>query len=376
MDIHDLPRGKQNSAIPLDRPLPISGDARAGRAAARCGTALVTGATGFVGCHVARLLVSRGRNIRVLTRPGSRLDNVADLPRDAAEIVVGDLTDPKSLRVAMNGCTCLYHVAADYRLWSKDPQELYRANVDGTRSLLQAALDVGVERVVYTSTVGALGIPHDGSPGTEETPVSEADMIGHYKRSKFLAEAEASRLAAQGLNLVIVNPSTPVGENDIKPTPTGKVIVDFLNRRLPAYVDTGLNLIDVRDVAAGIILAGEQGRAGERYILGNKNMTLKAMLDLLAEITGLPAPNVRMPYAIAWLAVGIENLVADRILHREPEHPFEGVKMARHTMFFDATKAVNELGLPQSPVSDALRRAVEWFREKGYVRQSAVGSRQ
>jgi dihydroflavonol-4-reductase len=195
-------------------------------------------------------------------------------------------------------------------------------------------------------------------------------MIGHYKRSKFLAEAEALKFAAAGLNVVIVNPSTPVGENDIKPTPTGRIIVDFLNRRLPAYVDTGLNLIDVRDVAAGIVLAGEQGRSGERYILGNRNVTLKAMLDLLAEITGLPAPRVRMPYAAAWLAVGIENLVADRILRREPAHPFEGVKMARHRMFFDASKAVRELGLPQSPVEDALRRAVEWFRANGYVNAS------
>lgn len=331
------------------------------------GLSLITGATGFVGCHVARLLASLGRPIRVLVRPGSRRDNVAGLPQDVAEIVVGDLTDPASLRSALNGCSRLYHVAADYRLWSKDPQELYRANVDGTRSLLQAAVDAGVERVVYTSTVGALGIPHDGTPGTEDTPVRESDMIGHYKRSKFLAEAEASRFAANGLNVVIVNPSTPVGENDIKPTPTGKIIVDFLNRRLPAYVDTGLNLIDVRDVAAGILLAGEHGRTGERYILGNKNMTLKAMLDLLAEITGQPAPAVKMPYAAAWLAVGIENLIAEHILRREPAHPFEGVKMARHTMFFDPAKAVCELGLPQSPVSEALRRAVEWFRANGYV---------
>ncbi len=331
-------------------------------------SALVTGATGFVGCHVARLLASQGQRIRVMVRSGSRLDNVAGLPGDLAEIVVGDLTNPSSLRAALKGCSRLYHVAADYRLWSKDPRELYRANVDGTRYLLDAAVDAGVERVVYTSTVGALGIPRDGSPGTEDTPVREADMIGHYKRSKFLAEAEAAKFAASGLHLVIVNPSTPVGENDIKPTPTGKIILDFLNCRLPAYVDTGLNLIDVRDVAAGILLAGEHGRAGERYILGNRNMTLKAMLDLLAEITGLPAPRVKMPYAVAWLAVGIENLVTEHILRREPAHPFEGVKMARHTMFFDSAKAVRELHLPQSSVPDALRRAVAWFRANGYVR--------
>jgi dihydroflavonol-4-reductase len=331
----------------------------------RCGPALVTGATGFVGCHVARLLAAQGHHLRVLVREGSRRENLAILPEDRTEVVVGDLTDPASLYAALKGCATLYHVAADYRLWSRDPRELYRANVDGTRSLLTAAKAVGVERVVYTSTVGALGIPGDGTPGTEETPVRETDMIGHYKRSKFLAEAEARRFAADGLNLVIVNPSTPVGENDIKPTPTGQIIVDFLNRRLPAYVDTGLNLIDVRDVAAGIVLAGEHGRSGERYILGNKNITLKAMLDLLAEITGLPAPTIKMPYAAAWLAVGIENLVAEHILRRAPAHPFEGVKMARHTMFFDSAKAVRELGLPQSSVPDALRRAVEWFRANG-----------
>ena len=334
------------------------------------GRMLVTGATGFVGCHVARLLAAQDIELRVLARPGSRRDNLSDLPPDRTQIVEGDLTDPASLRAALEGCSRLYHVAADYRLWSKDPRELYRANVDGTRSILQAARDAGVRRVVYTSTVGALGIPHDGSPGTETTPVHEADMIGHYKRSKFLAEAEAARFAAEGFDVVIVNPSTPVGENDIKPTPTGQIIVDFLNRRVPAYVDTGLNLIDVRDAAAGIVLAGEHGRAGERYILGNRNITLKDLLGMLAGITGLPAPRVKLPYAVAWLAVGAENLFADYILRRAPAHPFEGVKMARHTMFFSPAKAVRELHLPQSPVEEALRRAVDWFRANGYVSAS------
>jgi dihydroflavonol-4-reductase len=332
--------------------------------------ALVTGATGFVGSHVARLLTARGQRIRVLVRRESRLDNLSGLPDDLCERVLGDLTDPASLRAALQGCSRLYHIAADYRLWSKDPRELYRANVDGTRSLLQAARDAGVERVVYTSTVGALGIPRDGTPGTEESPVREADMIGHYKRSKFLAEVEAARLASDGLDVVIVNPSTPVGEADIKPTPTGQIIVDFLNRHLPAYVDTGLNLIDVRDAAAGIVLAGERGRSGQRYILGHRNLTLKAMLELLAEITGQPAPRVKMPYAAAWVAVGIENLFTSYVLRRPPAHPFEGVKMARHAMFFDASKAVRELGLPQSSVRDALQRAVEWFRARGYVNRS------
>jgi len=330
-------------------------------------TALVTGATGFVGCHVARQLAAHGEKMRLLVRASSRRDNIEALDSRLVEVVCGDLTDAASLRDALHGCDTLYHVAADYRLWSKDPQELYRANVDGTRSLLQAAGDAGVTKIVYTSTVGALGIPHDGTPGTESTPVSEADMIGHYKRSKYLAEQEALRFAEQGLPIVIVNPSTPVGENDIKPTPTGQIILDFLNRRLPAFIDTGLNLVDIRDVAAGIILAGEKGQVGERYILGNRDMSLREMLGTLATITGMPAPRIQMPYAVAWLAVGIENVIAERILHRAPAHPFEGVRMARHKMYFSAEKAVRELGMPQSPVEDALQRAVDWFRANGYV---------
>lgn len=332
-------------------------------------TALLTGGTGFVGSHVARLLVERGVRVRALARPNSRRDNLTSLDSRLVEFVCGDLTDAASLREAVKGCDTLYHVAADYRLWAKDPQELYRANVEGTRHLLQAALDAGVRKVVYTSTVGALGIPKDGTPGNEETPVSEAGMIGHYKRSKFLAEQEARSFAEKGLAVVITNPSTPVGENDIKPTPTGQIIVDFLNRKMPAYVDTGLNLIDVRDVAEGTLLAGERGRVGERYILGNRNFALKEMLELLSEITGLPAPKVRMPYGVAWTAVGIENLIAVHLLRRAPAHPFEGVKMARYRMYFDASKAVRELGLPQSPVREALARAVEWFRANGYVRK-------
>lgn len=330
--------------------------------------ALLTGGTGFVGCHVARELVGRGVSVRALVRANSRRDNLSTLDSRLLEQFEGDLTDAESLRSAVKGCDILYHVAADYRLWARDPQELYRANVQGTRDLLQAALDGGVEKVVYTSTVGALGIPHDGTPGTETTPVTEQNMIGHYKRSKFLAEEEARAFVAKGLPIVITNPSTPVGENDIKPTPTGQIIVDFLNRKMPAYVDTGLNLIDVRDVAIGTILAGERGKVGERYILGNRNLKLKEMFEILAEITGIPAPKVKMPYFAAYLAVGIENLVVDKLLHRAPAHPFEGVKMAKHTMFFDASKAVRELGLPQSPVEEALERAVSWFRTNGYTK--------
>lgn len=330
--------------------------------------ALVTGASGFLGCHVALRLAARGQDVRLLVRRSSRRDNIERVPAHRRELAEGDLTDPASLRAAMRGCDALYHVAADYRLWSRDPRELYAANVEGTRNLLLAAAEAGVRRVVYTSTVGALGIPADGAPGTEETQVAERDMIGHYKRSKFLAEQEARRFVCEGLPIVIVNPSTPVGEYDIKPTPTGQIIVDFLNRRLPAYVDTGLNLIDVRDAAEGVILAADRGRVGERYILGNENVSLKQMLNMLSEVSGLPAPRFRMPYALAWAAVGIENLVADRWLRRQPAHPFEGVRMARHNMYFDAVKAVRELGLPQSPVRDAMARAVDWFRSTGYVR--------
>lgn len=329
--------------------------------------ALVTGSTGFVGSHVARLLVERGDRVRLLVRKSSRVENLAALDPRLAERFVGDLADPASLRAAVRGCDRLYHVAADYRLWARDPQELYRANVEGTSQLMAAARDEGMTRIVYCSTVGALGIPHDGSPGNEETPVSETDMIGHYKRSKFQAERAVQQFAAEGLPVVIVNPSTPVGEQDLKPTPTGQIIVDFLNRRLPAYVDTGLNLVDVRDVAAGMLLTAEHGVVGQRYILGNENFTLKQMLELLAEITGLPAPKVQMPYGVAWLAVGMENLIVSGLLRRTPAHPFEGVKMARHKMFFDPSKAVRELGLPQSPVRTALERAVDWFRANGYV---------
>ncbi len=328
---------------------------------------LVTGATGFIGSHVARLLEQRGEKIRLLVRAGSRQDNIARLDPSLTEIICGDLKDSKSLIEAARGCDRLYHVAADYRLWARDPQELYKSNVDGTRSLLQAALDAGVERVVYTSTVGALGIPKDGTPGNEDTPVSLDNMIGNYKRSKYLAEIEAASFVEKGLSVVIVNPSTPVGEMDIKPTPTGQIILDFLNRRLPAFVDTGLNLVDVRDVAQGIILAGDNGKPGRRYILGNQNLSMQQMMQMLDEITGLSAPKIRLPYAAAWLAVGIENLVVDKILHIEPAHPFEGVQMAKYKMFFDASRAVQELGLPQSSVSEALSRAVEWFKTNGYV---------
>ncbi len=331
-------------------------------------TTLVTGATGFIGYHAARLLTQRGESIRVLTRPLSRRDNLDRLDNRLVEVVCGDLKDSATLLKAVDGCEMIYHAAADYRLWSRNPEELYQTNVGGVRNLLEAAQMAGVKRVVYTSTVGALGIPGDGSPGNEETPVTIHDMAGHYKRSKFLAEQEANNFAENGLDLVIVNPSTPVGENDIKPTPTGQIVVDFLNRRLPAYIDTGLNLVDVRDVAEGMLLAGEKGEKGRKYILGNRNTSLCELMKMLAHISGTPAPRFHIPYALAWMAVGAENITMDRILHREPTHPFEGVKMARHKMYFDGSRAVQELGMPQSPVEYALERAVDWFQSNGYVR--------
>jgi dihydroflavonol-4-reductase len=324
---------------------------------------LVTGGTGFVGTHVVRALLDRGDAVRCLVREGNSAANLEGLD---AERAPGDLRDPASLRRALTGVDELYHVAADYRLFLRDPKEIYRTNVEGTEHILRAAADAGVQRVVYTSSVGALGLHRDGTPATEETPVSEADMIGHYKRSKYRAERVAGRWAAEGLPVVIVNPSTPVGDLDVKPTPTGKIIVDFLRRRMPAYVDTGLNLIDVRDVAKGHLLAAERGRAGERYILGHQDLTLKAILDILAEITGLAAPRVRLPHWIP-LAVAACDTGLSRLWHREPRVPLEAARMATKKMWFCADKAVRELGLPQSPVRDALTRAVTWFREKGYA---------
>ena len=300
-------------------------------------TVFVTGGTGFVGHHVVKQLIEHGHRVRALARPTSRTDNLATLD---AEIVVGDLQDLASLRRAVQGCQAVFHVAADYRLWARDPRELYRSNVDGTLNLLRAAKDAGALRVVYTSTVGALGIPKDGTPGTEHTPVSLTDMIGHYKRSKFLAEEKAREFAVrEALPIVTVNPSTPIGENDIKPTPTGKIIVDFLNGRMPAFVDTGLNLVDVHDVAAGHLLAWQHGKPGERYILGHQNVTLQQMLKMLAEITGGKAPTWRIPYGVAYAAAWIDTAVWGGLLRREPHIPLEAVRMAGKHMFFDGARA-------------------------------------
>lgn len=324
----------------------------------------VTGATGFIGASIVRELLADGHQVKVLVRPSADRGNLAGLD---VEICPGDLGDRGALARGLAGCGWLFHAAADYRLWTRDPAAMYAANVDGTRNILTAARESGIARVVYTSSVGTLGNPGDGTPGSETTPVTFADMVGHYKKSKFLAEREAEKFVAEGLPLVIVNPSTPVGPFDIKPTPTGKIIVDFLNRKMPAYLDTGLNIIDVQDCARGHLLAAERGKVGEKYILGNENLTLRQIFALLAEITGLAAPRVRLPHTPLLLAAHLNEGLA-RITGREPLIPLAGVQMARKFMFFDSTKAVRELGLPQRPAAESLRRAVEWFRAHGYAR--------
>ncbi len=324
----------------------------------------ITGATGFIGASLARELLADGYEVRALVRPGSDRRNLAGL---GIEVCEGDLRDRDSLARGLAGCEWLFHAAADYRLWTKDPAAMYDINVGGTRNILEAALAAGASRAVYTSSVGTLGNPGDGTPGTEATPVTFADMVGHYKKSKFLAEQEAESFLARGLPLVIVNPSTPVGGHDVKPTPTGKIIVDFLNRRMPAYLDTGLNIIDVEDCARGHILAARHGRIGEKYILGNENLTLRQIFLLLEEITGLAAPRVRLPYTPILLAACCNETIS-RLTGKEPLIPLAGVQMARKFMFFDSSKAVRELGLPQRPVAEALRTAVEWFRANGYAR--------
>jgi dihydroflavonol-4-reductase len=328
---------------------------------------LVTGATGFVGANLVRALVEDGAAVRVLARPASDRRALAGMP---VEVALGDLTEPASLGPALAGIEVLYHVAADYRLWARDPATLYRANVEGTRAILRAAETAGVGRVVYTSSVGTLGIPPDGEPGREDTPVGLADMVGDYKRSKFLAEREAEEAAGRGLPVVIVNPSAPVGPWDWKPTPTGKMLVDYLCGRMIAYLDTGLNVVHVRDVARGHILAAERGRAGERYILGHAagNLGLREIFLRLAPYTGIPAPRLRLPRAVA-LAVGAACELVARAGGREPAVSRTAVRMAKRRMFFDPGKAVRELGLPQTPVDVALRDAVEWFWAQGYARR-------
>ena len=325
----------------------------------------VTGATGFIGASIVRELIKDGCRVRALVRIGADIRNLQGLD---LEIWPGDLLDSDSLQAGIKGCEQVYHAAADYRLWSSDPSVMYRVNVDGTKAVLAAALKADVQRVIYTSSVGTLGNPGNGEPGNEDTPVSFADMAGDYKKSKFLAEREAEKFIDKGLPLIIVNPSTPVGPLDIKPTPTGKIIVDFLNRRMPAYLDTGLNLIAVEDCAKGHLLAAKKGRIGRKYILGNRNLTLREIFTMLENITGLPAPKVRLPYLPILMAAYI-NEGLSKLTGHVPLIPLAGVKMARKFMFFDPSRAIKELGLPQTPVETALQQAVAWFGENGYLSQ-------
>jgi dihydroflavonol-4-reductase len=328
-------------------------------------TAFVTGGTGFVGGHLVRALLERGFEVSCLVREGSPRRNLEGLP---VRVVVGDLRDTSDLAPVLRGVEMLFHCAADYRLYVPDPGSMYASNVEGTERILAAASEAGVERVVYTSTVGALGHGADGSPADERTPAKLADMVGHYKRSKFLAERVAERWVSRGLPVVLVHPSAPVGEADLKPTATGRMILDFLEGRMSAYVDTGLNLVDVRDVAEGHLLAAERGRPGERYILGHRNMSLKAILETLSSITGGPGPRFRVPHWIPMAVAAVDTCRA-RVFRGEPRVALDAVRLSRHHMYFDAGKAVRELGLPQTPVEEALRRAVSWFREEGYVRR-------
>jgi dihydroflavonol-4-reductase len=324
---------------------------------------LVTGGTGFVGRAVVMELLAAGRQVKVLVRNPAH-PALAGLE---VEVARGDLRDPGSLERALAGCESLFHVAADYRLWVPDPEAMYAVNVEGTRSLLTAAAAAGLSRVVYTSTVGTLGNPGDGTPGREATPVTLKDMVGPYKRTKFLGEQVALAFARQGLPLVVVNPSTPVGPWDSRPTPTGRMIVDFLQGRMPAYLETGLNLIHVADVARGHLLAEAKGEIGEKYILGHENLSLSEIFKLLAEISGRPAPRVKLPYwpvlGLAWL----NELWASYVSGAEPRMPLTAIRMARKFMYFDNAKAVKYLGLTLTPVHQALTEAVEWFRQHGYV---------
>jgi dihydroflavonol-4-reductase len=319
----------------------------------------VTGAAGFIGSHVVRLLRMRGERIRILVRQSSRMQNIKGL---GCEVIVGDLRDASSLARCVQGCRRVYHVAADYRLWARNPQEIYENNVAGTRNLLSACCEAGVEKVIYTSTVGTIGMRADGVPADEETPVSLDQMIGHYKRSKFMAEQVAREFARSGLPVVIVNPTTPVGSGDIKPTPTGKIILDFLRGRMPAYVDTGLNIVSVEDVARGQLLAEKKGVVGQRYILGGENLSLKEILDILAQVSGRRIPRVRIPWSVALVAGHLDQLLMGTILRREPSIPLDGVKMARHEMYVSSDKARRELGYNSTPADQALREAVEYFR--------------
>jgi dihydroflavonol-4-reductase len=328
----------------------------------------LTGATGFLGYHVARVLAEQGADLRLLVRPTSNLKNLEGLK---AETVAGDLCDPASLDKGMANCEAVFHVAADYRLWLRDPAEMYRSNVEGTRAILEAARKNHIRSVVYTSSVATVGFNGNGRPADEDSPVSLADMIGHYKRSKFMAEQLALDAGREknndAMRVITVNPTTPVGENDIKPTPTGRIVVDFLKRKFPAYVETGLNLVDVRQCARGHLAALEKGKSGERYILGGENLTLKQILDKLGAISGLPSPKLKLPYFMAYAAGAVDQTLSGRLLHREPRATIETVRMGKKKMWASSAKAERDLAWKAIPPDDALRRAVEWFRANGYV---------
>jgi dihydroflavonol-4-reductase len=324
----------------------------------------LTGATGFVGSHVARALAAHGAELRLLVRPTSRLDNLEGLVADTA---LGDLAQPETLRSALRGCDALVHVAADYRLWVRDPDAMYRSNVEGTRALLELAREENVARIVYTSSVATMGFQSDGTIVNEDTPVSLEQMIGHYKRSKFLAEQQAIEAARAGQHVMILNPTTPIGANDIKPTPTGQIIVDFLNRRFPAYLDTGLNLVDVEEVARMHVAALERGTPGERYILGGENLSLKQILDKMSAITGLPSPTMRVPHAVAMAFAFFDETITGRLRGKEPRATVEAVRMGKKKMFASSDKAERELGFRVLPVYGALRAAIAWFRAHGYA---------
>jgi len=325
--------------------------------------ALVTGASGFIGGNVLAALLERGYEARALLRKESDRRTLAGRN---VELAYGDLRDRESLLRALEGCDVLFHVGAVYALWTPDPQLIYETNVQGTENILRAAHAQGIRKVVYTSSESTIGIARNGALGTEEGPTDPTHLVGPYKRSKYLAEGLALQMAREGLPVVVVNPTTPVGPGDVKPTPTGQIIVDFLNRRMPAYVNTMLNVVDVRDVAQGHVLALEKGRPGQRYILGNRNLTLREILGLLAQITGLPAPRLRIPFALA-LGAGYASELAAKVTGRPPRVPLTGVRVASHFRCFDCSKAVRELGLPQTPVEEALAAAVYWFRQNGYV---------
>jgi dihydroflavonol-4-reductase len=324
----------------------------------------VTGATGFIGSHVAQHLSRSGAELRILIRPTSKLENLAGLP---AETVVGDLLKVEELRTAIRGCDAVMHVAADYRLWVTDPETMLATNVTGTRELLRLSREEGVHRVVYTSSVATIGFFSDGRISDESTPVSLVDMVGHYKRSKYLAEQEAIAAARDGQSVILLNPTTPIGSGDTKPTPTGRIVVDFLKRKFPAYMDTGLNLVDVNEVARTHVKALEVGQSGERYILGGENLTLKQILDKMSAITGLPSPTRRVPHSVAMAFAFCDQTITGKMRGKEPRATVEAVRMGKKMMFVSSAKAERDLGFRVVPVYTALRSAIDWFRAHGYA---------